>query len=87
VWDAFTGKSIATLDEHEKRAWSVDFSPNDPYRLASGSDDSKGFSLSFFVVFFVDDSNSQTLDYYPQKVSVNHRGKGQRLLRAVQSLR
>ena len=29
-------------DEHEKRAWSVDFSRSDPMRLASGSDDAKG---------------------------------------------
>lgn len=26
-------------DEHEKRAWSVDFSKADPTKLASGSDD------------------------------------------------
>lgn len=26
-------------EEHEKRAWSVDFSKADPTRLASGGDD------------------------------------------------
>jgi len=27
------------MREHEKRIWSVDFSPTDPMKLASGSDD------------------------------------------------
>lgn len=30
------------FEEHEKRAWSVDFAPTQPTCLASGSDDSKG---------------------------------------------
>jgi E3 ubiquitin-protein ligase RFWD2 len=29
------------FEEHEKRAWSVDFSKTKPKMLASGSDDSK----------------------------------------------
>lgn len=28
-------------EEHEKRAWSVDFSKKEPTRLVSGSDDGK----------------------------------------------
>lgn len=28
-------------EEHEKRAWSVDFSRSDPKMLVSGSDDGK----------------------------------------------
>ncbi|XP_074264961.1 protein SPA1-RELATED 2 isoform X2 [Silene latifolia] len=39
LWDASTGQSFSQYAEHEKRAWSVDFSPLDPTRLASGSDD------------------------------------------------
>lgn len=45
VWDVSTGQSIIKLEEHEKRAWSVDFSRTDPTRVASGSDDAKGPSL------------------------------------------
>ncbi|KAJ3076505.1 coatomer subunit alpha [Quaeritorhiza haematococci] len=41
LWDASVGVGLAQFDEHEKRAWSVDFSKVDPMRLASGSDDSK----------------------------------------------
>ncbi|KAF9983256.1 coatomer subunit alpha [Modicella reniformis] len=41
LWDTHTGVSILEYDEHEKRAWSVDFSRTDPTRLASGSDDTK----------------------------------------------
>lgn len=42
LWDATCGTPIMNFDEHEKRAWSVDFSEVDPTRLASGSDDTKG---------------------------------------------
>ncbi|KAL1924522.1 uncharacterized protein VTP21DRAFT_4176 [Calcarisporiella thermophila] len=41
LWDALSGTSLLTFDEHERRTWSVDFSKADPTRLASGSDDSK----------------------------------------------
>ncbi|KAF9435725.1 RING finger and WD repeat domain-containing protein 2 [Entomortierella beljakovae] len=41
LWDAQTGVNTLNYDEHEKRAWSVDFSRTDPTRLASGSDDTK----------------------------------------------
>ena len=40
VWDVDSGENILEYDEHEKRAWSVDFSKTDPCLLASGSDDS-----------------------------------------------
>ncbi|KAL9253507.1 SPA1-RELATED 2-like protein [Drosera capensis] len=39
LWDASTGKVFSEFTEHEKRAWSVDFSRLDPTKLASGSDD------------------------------------------------
>ncbi|KAJ1656014.1 hypothetical protein IWQ61_004344 [Dispira simplex] len=41
LWDAHVGTQVQTFTEHEKRAWSVDFSRTDPTRLASGSDDTK----------------------------------------------
>ncbi|KAK9702494.1 hypothetical protein K7432_011203 [Basidiobolus ranarum] len=41
LWDVNTGTQTRIFDEHEKRAWSVDFSKTDPTRLASGSDDTK----------------------------------------------
>ncbi|KAK2372062.1 protein SPA1-RELATED [Trifolium repens] len=39
LWDASTGQKISQYSEHEKRAWSVDFSPVCPTKFASGSDD------------------------------------------------
>ncbi|XP_022737884.1 protein SPA1-RELATED 2-like isoform X2 [Durio zibethinus] len=39
LWDASTGQAISHYIEHEKRAWSVDFSEVYPTKLASGSDD------------------------------------------------
>ncbi|XP_057859829.1 E3 ubiquitin-protein ligase COP1 [Cryptomeria japonica] len=41
VWDVNTRQSIMEYEEHEKRAWSVDFSRTDPTMLVSGSDDCK----------------------------------------------
>ncbi|KAJ1984977.1 hypothetical protein H4R34_000321 [Dimargaris verticillata] len=41
LWDAQVGVQMATFTEHDKRAWSVDFSRADPTRLASGSDDAR----------------------------------------------
>ncbi|KAI3495159.1 hypothetical protein L1887_37359 [Cichorium endivia] len=41
VWDVNTRQSIMEYEEHEKRAWSVDFSPTEPTMLVSGSDDCK----------------------------------------------
>ena len=34
-------QSVMEYEEHEKRAWSVDFSRTEPSRLVSGSDDCK----------------------------------------------
>ncbi|KAJ7534145.1 hypothetical protein O6H91_13G081800 [Diphasiastrum complanatum] len=39
LWDAHTKQILMKYKEHEKRAWSVDFSHADPTKLASGSDD------------------------------------------------
>ncbi|KAJ2549444.1 hypothetical protein EV175_004447 [Coemansia sp. RSA 1933] len=41
LWDVNVGTPTMYLGEHEKRAWSVDFSQVDPTRLCSGSDDGK----------------------------------------------
>ncbi|CAK7351561.1 unnamed protein product [Dovyalis caffra] len=41
VWDVATRQSIMEYEEHEKRAWSVDFSQTEPSMLVSGSDDCK----------------------------------------------
>ena len=41
VWDVATAQSVVEFEEHEKRAWSVDFSLTEPTRLVSGSDDGK----------------------------------------------
>ncbi|KAK7369763.1 hypothetical protein VNO80_11807 [Phaseolus coccineus] len=39
LWDANTGQGFSRFTEHEKRAWSVDFSLVCPTKFASGSDD------------------------------------------------
>lgn len=39
LWDASIGQKFTQYSEHQKRAWSVDFSQVDPTKLASGSDD------------------------------------------------
>ncbi|KJE98268.1 photoregulatory zinc-finger protein COP1, variant [Capsaspora owczarzaki ATCC 30864] len=41
LWDVNTGQNLRIFQEHEKRAWTVDFAQTDPTRLASGSDDSR----------------------------------------------
>ncbi|KAJ2775910.1 hypothetical protein IWQ57_000067 [Coemansia nantahalensis] len=41
LWDVGAGTPTMSLGEHEKRAWSLDFSHADPTRLCSGSDDGK----------------------------------------------
>ncbi|EXB77009.1 E3 ubiquitin-protein ligase COP1 [Morus notabilis] len=41
VWDVTTRQSVMEYEEHEKRAWSVDFSRSEPAMLVSGSDDCK----------------------------------------------
>ncbi|XP_021887537.1 protein SUPPRESSOR OF PHYA-105 1-like [Carica papaya] len=39
IWDVGTGQGFSQYLEHQKRAWSVDFSQTDPMKFASGSDD------------------------------------------------
>lgn len=39
IWDASTGQGFVQYNEHQKRAWSVDFSRVDPRKFASGGDD------------------------------------------------
>ncbi|XP_010544795.1 PREDICTED: protein SUPPRESSOR OF PHYA-105 1-like [Tarenaya hassleriana] len=39
IWDAGTGQGFSQYTEHQRRAWSVDFSPSDPTKFVSGSDD------------------------------------------------
>ncbi|XP_073268663.1 protein SPA1-RELATED 3 isoform X2 [Populus alba] len=39
VWDVTRSQVVTEMREHERRVWSVDFSPADPTMLASGSDD------------------------------------------------
>ncbi|XP_020223296.1 protein SPA1-RELATED 2 isoform X2 [Cajanus cajan] len=39
LWDANTSQGFSRFTEHEKRAWSVDFSLVCPTKFASGSDD------------------------------------------------
>ncbi|KAI4315509.1 hypothetical protein L6164_028309 [Bauhinia variegata] len=39
LWDASIGQGFSQFTGHEKRAWSVDFSPVYPTKFASGSDD------------------------------------------------
>ncbi|XP_071730139.1 protein SPA1-RELATED 3-like isoform X2 [Rutidosis leptorrhynchoides] len=39
VWDVTRSRVFTEMKEHERRAWSVDFSSVDPTLLASGSDD------------------------------------------------
>uniref|UniRef100_A0A7N0SX10 Uncharacterized protein n=1 Tax=Kalanchoe fedtschenkoi TaxID=63787 RepID=A0A7N0SX10_KALFE len=41
IWDVNTRQSLMEYEEHEKRAWSVDFSHTEPKQLVSGSDDCK----------------------------------------------
>lgn len=39
IWDTSTGHAFIKYKEHQRRAWSVDFSPIDPSKFASGGDD------------------------------------------------
>ncbi|XP_021911280.1 E3 ubiquitin-protein ligase COP1-like isoform X2 [Carica papaya] len=48
VWDVTTRQSLMEYEEHEKRAWSVDFSCTEPSMLVSGSDDCKVVPGSVF---------------------------------------
>ncbi|KAJ3045226.1 coatomer subunit alpha [Rhizophlyctis rosea] len=41
LWDSAAGTPVMHFEEHDKRAWSVDFSSVDPMRFASGGDDTQ----------------------------------------------
>ncbi|EFJ30221.1 hypothetical protein SELMODRAFT_451298 [Selaginella moellendorffii] len=41
IWDISACQNTVNYDEHERRIWSVDFSPMEPSRLVSGGDDGK----------------------------------------------
>ncbi|KAL0290041.1 UNVERIFIED_CONTAM: E3 ubiquitin-protein ligase COP1 [Sesamum angustifolium] len=41
IWDVTTRQSVMEYEEHDKRAWSVDFSHTEPSMLVTGSDDCK----------------------------------------------
>ena len=41
VWDAETRAAVCEFEEHDKRAWTVDFCRADAKLLASGSDDGR----------------------------------------------
>ena len=41
VWDAETKTAVCEFEEHDKRAWTVDFCRADAKLLASGSDDGR----------------------------------------------
>ncbi|CAG7824982.1 unnamed protein product [Allacma fusca] len=41
LWDVGMARNIKSFSEHQKRVWSVDWCPQDPRMLASGSDDEK----------------------------------------------
>ena len=54
VWDVNTRQSVMEYEEHEKRAWSVDFSRTEPSLLVSGSDDGKVILLLNYDDIFMD---------------------------------
>lgn len=39
LWNASSGQVFSQYKEHQRRAWSVDFSHAQPTKFASGSDD------------------------------------------------
>lgn len=47
----FSFQSVMEYEEHEKRAWSVDFSRTEPSMLVSGSDDCKVLVTHESLVF------------------------------------
>ncbi|KAL0310755.1 UNVERIFIED_CONTAM: E3 ubiquitin-protein ligase COP1 [Sesamum angustifolium] len=52
VWDVTTRQSVMEYEEHEKRAWSVDFSRTEPSMLVSGSDDCKVGSADHHIHYY-----------------------------------
>lgn len=65
LWDASTGQEFSQFTEHEKRAWSVDFSAVCPTKFASGSDDCtvKLWSISEVNPLFHVQTHTYTLHY------------------------
>lgn len=53
LWDASNNRVLKEYEEHEKRAWSVDFSKAYPTKLASGSDDGTVKLWSINQVFLI----------------------------------
>ncbi|KAG1346470.1 protein SPA1-RELATED 4 [Cocos nucifera] len=64
LWDASTGQGFAQFIEHQKRAWSVNFSQVDPTKLASGSDDCSVKLWSINEACFLNQSHTQELDNF-----------------------
>lgn len=64
LWDASTGQGFAQFTEHQKRAWSVNFSQVDPTKLASGSDDCSVKLWSINEACFLNQSRTQELDKF-----------------------
>ncbi|PON71278.1 Phosphorylase kinase, gamma catalytic subunit [Parasponia andersonii] len=62
MWDAGTGQGFSEYTEHQKRAWSVDFSRADPTMFASGSDDCS------VKLWSVNDKSSMGTIYSPANV-------------------
>ncbi|MQL92461.1 hypothetical protein Taro_025088 [Colocasia esculenta] len=62
LWDASTGQGFTRYADHQKRAWSVDFSQVDPTKLASGSDDCSVKLWSIKEACFTD-----LCSYFPDK--------------------
>ncbi|KAL0311267.1 UNVERIFIED_CONTAM: E3 ubiquitin-protein ligase COP1 [Sesamum angustifolium] len=51
IWET-TRQSVVEYEEHEKRAWSVDFSKTEPSMLVSGSDDCKVGSADHHIHYY-----------------------------------
>ncbi|KAL0305972.1 UNVERIFIED_CONTAM: E3 ubiquitin-protein ligase COP1 [Sesamum radiatum] len=52
IWDVTTRQSVMEYEEHDKRAWSVDFSHTEPSMLVTGSDDCKVGSADHHIHYY-----------------------------------
>ncbi|KAL0363191.1 UNVERIFIED_CONTAM: E3 ubiquitin-protein ligase COP1 [Sesamum calycinum] len=52
IWDVTTRQSCMEYEEHDKRAWSVDFSHTEPSMLVTGSDDCKVGSADHHIHYY-----------------------------------
>lgn len=50
IWNI---QSVIEYEEHEKRAWSVDFSSTEPSMLVSGGDDCKVKTVKHLIKFYL----------------------------------